>query len=128
MEPQAQLSFGHYSGDDFTASNGLRIDADSYQSFLGRLGANVGYEIKGGKNPINAYAKVSVVHEFDGDVDYRLNGSKESTSYDDTWIVYGLGITAKVGEKHNLYLDLERSSGGDFTQKWAINAGYRFAW
>lgn len=128
VEPQAQLNFGHYSGDNFRATNGLRFDVDSYNSVLGRLGANIGYEVKDGKNPINAYAKLSVVHEFDGEMDFKYNNSKESTDFGDTWVVYGVGITAKVGEKHNLYLDLERSSGGNFTQKWAINAGYRFTW
>lgn len=128
IEPQGQLSFSHMNGDSFTASNGLRISVDSVDSTLGRLGTNIGYEVKGGKNPINAYAKVSYVHEFDGDVNYRLNRSKESTSYGDSWWTYGVGITAKVGQKHHLYLDLERASGGNFTQKWAINGGYRFAW
>lgn len=128
VEPQAQLSYGHYSGDHFNASNGLRFDVDSYNSLLGRLGANIGYEVKGGKNPINAYAKASVVHEFDGELDFKYNNAKENTDFGDTWFVYGVGIAAKVGEKHNLYLDLERSSGGNFTQKWALSAGYRFTW
>lgn len=128
VEPQAQLTIGHYGGDDFRASNGLQINTKSYNSVLGRLGANLGYEIKGGNNPINVYAKLSLVHEFDGDMDYRLNGSKESTDYGDTWWVYGLGVTARVGERHNIYLDVERTGGGDFTQKWVLNAGYRFQW
>lgn len=128
VEPQVQLSYGHQNGDSFTASNGLRIGVDSYNSVLGRLGTNIGYEVKGGKNPVNVYGKVSYVHEFDGDVDYRLNNSKESTSYGDSWWVYGVGITAQIGKKHNVYLDIERSSGGKFTQEWAINGGYRFAW
>lgn len=128
VEPQGQISFSRQDGDSFTASNGLRIRVDSYHSILGRLGTNVGYQVKGGKNPINAYAKVSFVHEFDGDVDYQLNRSKESTSYGDSWWTYGVGIAAKVGERHHVYLDLERASGGNFTQSWAINGGYRFAW
>lgn len=128
VEPQAQLSFGHYSGDNFRATNGLHFDVDSYNSVLGRVGTNIGYEVKGGKNPINAYAKISMVHEFDGELNFKYNNSNESTDFGGTWLVYGVGITANVGKKHDLYLDLERSSGGNFTQKWAINAGYRFTW
>lgn len=128
VEPQAQLVMGHYSGDSFRASNGLKVDVDSYDSILGRIGLNIGKEIKSGKNPVNAYAKVSYVHEFDGDVNYYLNSSKEDASFGDSWWVYGVGITAQINKKHNLYLDIERASGGRFTQSWAVNGGYRFTW
>lgn len=128
IEPQGQIIAGHYSGDSFTASNGLRIKMDSYNSIIGRLGANIGYEVKGGENPINVYAKVSYVHEFDGDVDYYLNNSKEKSSFGGSWWTYGVGLTKQIKKKHNLYFDIERASGGNFTQKWQINGGYRFTW
>ena len=101
---------------------------DSYNSTLGRLGLNAGYEIKSGKNPVNIYAKASYVHEFDGDVAYRFNGSREQTSFGDSWWTYGLGITAQINKKHNVYLDVERASGGQFNQPWSVNGGYRFNW
>lgn len=128
IEPQAQLVAGHYSGDDFKASNGLRFAVDSYNSVLGRVGMNIGKEIKSGKNPINAYAKVSYVHEFAGDVNYYLNSSKEKSSFGDSWWTYGAGITAQISKKHNIYLDVEQATGGKFDQSWAINGGYRFTW
>ena len=128
VEPQAQISMGHQSGGSFNASNGLQVDVDSYNSTLGRLGLNAGYEIKSGKNPINIYAKASYVHEFDGDVGYRLNGSSEQTSFGDSWWTYGVGITAQFEKKHNIYLDIERASGGQFSQPWSVNGGYRFNW
>jgi outer membrane autotransporter protein len=128
VEPQAQISFGSQSGDSFTASNGLRIRVDDYNSVLGRLGANIGYEIKSGKNPINVYGKVSYVHEFDGDVNYRLNDAKLSTDFGDHWWTYGVGITAKLGTRHNVYFDLERATGDQVDQSWGLNGGYRYSW
>ena len=128
LEPQAQLSTGHQSGGSFNASNGLQVDVDSYKSTLGRLGLNAGYEIKSGENPVNIYAKASYVHEFDGDVGYRLNGSREQTSFGDSWWTYGVAITAQLNQKHNIYLDIERASGGQFNQPWSVNGGYRFNW
>ena len=128
VEPQVQFSVGRQSGGSFTASNGLRVDVDSYKSTIGRIGANLGYEVKSGKNPINIYAKASYVHEFDGDVEYHFNGSSEQTSFGDSWWTYGLGVTAQINKKHNVYLDIERSSGGQFKQSWALNGGYRFSW
>ncbi len=128
LEPQAQLSVGHQGGGSFNASNGLRVNVDSYNSTLGRLGVNVGYEMKSGKNPINVYAKTSYVHEFDGDVGYRMNGISEQTSFGGSWWTYGVGVTAQINKNHNVYLDIERASGGKFTQPWSINGGYRFQW
>nr|MBP9483994.1 autotransporter outer membrane beta-barrel domain-containing protein [Negativicutes bacterium] len=128
VEPQAQLTVGHQSGGSFTASNGLNINVDSYNSVLGRVGMQAGYEVKSGKNPINVYAKASYVHEFDGDVGIRFNGVGVNQSFGDSWITYGVGATAQIGKKHNLYVDIERASGGKFNQPWAVNAGYRFEW
>ena len=128
VEPQAQISFGHQSGGSFTASNGLNVDVESYNSVLGRVGLLAGYEIKGGKNPVNIYGKVSYVHEFDGDMGVRMNGIGANQSFGDSWITYGVGVTAQIAKKHNVYLDIERASGGQFDQPWAINGGYRFSW
>lgn len=128
IEPQAQISVGRVTGGDFTASNGLRVHVDDYNTVLGRVGMLAGYEVKGGNNPINVYGKVSYVHEFNGDMGYRLNGISVNDSFGDSWIVYGVGASAQIGKNHNLYLDIERASGGQFNQPWAINGGYRFTW
>ena len=128
LEPQAQISWGDQSGDRFTASNGLNVNLDDYHSLLGRVGLLAGYELKGGKNPINVYAKASYHHEFEGKYGANMNGAQINGDLGDSWWSYGVGITAQVGKKHNLYVDLERASGGNFTQAWKINAGYRFQW
>lgn len=128
VEPQAQISYLRQNSGDFYASNGLHVNVDSYTSLLGRLGTNIGYEIKSGKNPVNLYAKVSYVYEFDGDVGAELNGAGVRASFGDSWWTYGIGITAKVGVRHNVYLDLERATGGQFKQPWSLNGGYRYSW
>lgn len=128
VEPQVQLTFGHQSSGDFKLSNGLKVKADSYNSVSGRVEMHLGYEIKEGRNPVNVYGKIGIAKEFDGDVDYSLNNSREETSYGDTWKLWGVGITAQFKEQHNLYFEVERASGGQFNQKWGVNGGYRFSW
>lgn len=128
LEPQAQISWGYQNGDSFTATNGLNVDMDSYNSLIGRAGFMAGYEVKSGKNPINLYAKASYNHEFDGQYGANMNGAQINEDLGDSWWSYGVGITAQVGQKHNLYADLERASGGNFTQTWKVNLGYRFQW
>lgn len=128
IEPQAQISYSYQDGGEFKASNGLRFDVDSQTSLLGRIGFLTGYEIKKGNHPINVYAKASYVHEFDGDLGFRLNNVSASESFGDSWWTYGFGLTTQLGTNHNLYLDLERGSGGKFDQPWSISGGYRYQW
>ncbi len=128
MEPQGQIIFGHQNSGSFNASNGLRVDVDSYNSTLGRLGLLAGYELKSGKNPVNVYAKASYVHEFDGDLSFRMNGIQAQESFGGSWWTWGLGVNAQFSKNHNIYFDIERASGGKFNQPWSVNGGYRYSW
>ena len=77
---------------------------------------------------MNIYGKVSYIHEFDGDIGFRMNGIENQQSFGGSWWTYGVGVTAQISKKHNIYADVERASGGDFTQAWKVNVGYRFQW
>ena len=128
VEPQAQITYGAQNGGSVTATNGLIVDLDGYHSLQGRLGMRAGYEVKSGKNPVNVYGKLSYIHEFDGKMDVALNGINIREELSDSWWNYGIGVTAKVGDRHNVYLEVEKSSGDRFDQKWGITGGYRVSW
>ncbi len=123
IEPQAQLSYTRQDGGYFTASNGLRIGVDSFDSLLGRLGMLAGYETP----KSNFYAKVSYVKEFDGDVNIIANNVSIPESFGDSWWEYGLGFTTRLNDRNSLYMSLERSSGGKFTEPWKVYAGWRIS-
>lgn len=128
VEPQGQIILGHQNKGSFNASNRLRVDVESYNSTLGRLGLLAGYELKNRKNPVNVYAKASCVHEFDGDISFRMNDIRAQESFGGSWWAWGLGVTAQFSKNHNIYFDIERASGGKFSQPWSVNGGYRFNW
>ena len=129
FEPQLQLNFAHQDGSEYETSHGLDIDVSSYDSIMGRVGTLIGYEMKGGENPINVYGKVSFVKEFSGDYDIAYNyGKPYGVDMDDSWLVWGAGISANFSKKHTLYLDVEKATGANFDQDWQINGGYRFQW
>lgn len=121
VEPQAQISYQRLNGGYFNASNNLRVGVDSFSSLLGRLGVLVGYET----NVTNFYGKISRVKEFDGDMDIRANGATVRESLGGSWWVFGLGVTSKIGDRNNIYVDVERTSGGSFKQPWKVNLGWR---
>ena len=125
LEPQLQLSYLGQNGGDFLALNGLKVEVDSYTSLLVRFSVLGGCEIKNGNMPFNVYAKVFGVHEFDGDIGAKFNGIQVHDSFGDTWVVYSLGVTAQFYKMHNLYLDVERSDGGQFASLWNVKLGYR---
>lgn len=120
-EPQVQLSYMRQDGGIFTASNNLRIGVEPFTSLLGRLGILIGYETP----DKNFYAKVSRVKEFDGDLLILSNGTPVSEGFGGSWWVYGLGFTSKVNDRNSVYVDVERASGGTFTQPWSAKIGWR---
>ena len=127
LEPQAKLAVAQTGDYSFNLA-GTQVDVENDTSFMSRLGFLAGYEVKKGKNPINVYGKLSWVKEYGNDLTTTVSGVTLKDSMSDNWWAYGLGATAKIGERHNLYLDLERASGGNFTQDWQVTGGYRFQW
>ncbi len=125
IEPQAQLSFSRQSGGSFTASNSLSVNVDDHSSVLGRLGMVFGREILQTSRPVNAYAKVSYIKEFSGDIGFSLNGSPAKENLGSTWWSYGAGVAAQLTNDNNLYLDITRATGGNLTQCWQFNLGIR---
>lgn len=121
-EPQIQLSYQRQDGGDFYAGTNYRLTVSPYTSILGRIGLLVGYETE--KN--NFYAKVSKVREFDGEVSAYSGGDSITENFGGSWWVYGIGYTARSGERHNIYMDVERTSGGSFTQEWSARLGWRY--
>lgn len=126
IEPQAQLTYSHQGSTGIHASNGLKIDLGSYDSAIGRAGTLIGYETTTGDNRINVYLKTGFVREFQGNTDYKLNGSREAHSFKGNWWNNGLGISANISKKHTLYAEADSSTGNRFDQ-YQINGGYRFS-
>ena len=128
VEPQAQLSWGYFSGANYTMSNGVSVRQSSITSLLGRVGFNIGRDIN---KYSNIYLKANLYHEFCGDYSVSMNdgaGSsyRRSDVFDDTWFEYGIGAAFKWGEDARFYIDAERSAGSDYEKEWTLNAG--LAW
>ncbi|RKS84511.1 outer membrane autotransporter protein [Orbus hercynius] len=127
-EPSAQLSYSRVASDSFTASNGQHISFDSYSSMLGKVGVMVGYDFSQAENPANLYVKTNYFHEFDGDLDGKINDESIKTDLGSNWWSYGVGFNMQIENLHNVYFDIEQSRGADFKQLWKLNVGYRYTW
>lgn len=129
-EPQVQFTWAHVEGTDDTAYSGkdaLSIHQDDFDSLVGRIGVEAGKKMERS----SLYARLSLAHEFAGDVDgtyYAKDGGLKATSYDlgDTWSELTVGGTHKIGKDCDVYADFTRSLSGDYQHQWKLNAGLRF--
>jgi outer membrane autotransporter protein len=129
VEPQAELTYTHTEGASYTTSNGLEVDSSDADSLQGRVGSLFGKSLKL-DNGMNAqpYAKVSYVHEFEGDSTVKVNGYKLENRIDGSRIEVGLGGVLQVSDKAKVSLDMEHAKGDEVEERWAINLGVRYLW
>lgn len=127
IEPQAQFTLGYLGGDSYTTSNGIEVSQSGIKSAVGRIGFNIGKEV-GSKGVV--YAKANLLHEFGGGYDVTMYDGRDRVkvgdTFNDTWFEYGVGAAFAAGKNSHVYLDVERSSGSDFTKDWQWNIGARW--
>lgn len=129
VEPQAELTYTHTEGASYTTSNGLEVDSSDADSLQGRVGTLFGKSLKL-DNGMNAqpYAKLSYVHEFEGDSTVKVNGYKLENRINGSRVEVGLGGVLQVSDKAKVSLDAEHAKGDEVEERWAINLGIRYLW
>lgn len=127
VTPQAQLTLMRIGGEDYTTNNGIKVNQDSLESAVGRVGFEVGKRIS---DSGSIYAKASLLHDFAGSADtyLSLNGLTNSYHQDigDTWCEAGIGFNYKTSENSYVYADVVKTFGGDVATPWQWNAGIRW--
>lgn len=127
VTPQAQLTLMRIGGEDYTTNNGIKVNQDSLESAVGRVGFEVGKRIS---DSGSIYAKASLLHDFAGSADtyLSLNGLTNSYHQDigDTWCEAGIAFNYKTSENSYVYADVVKTFGGDVETPWQWNAGMRW--
>ena len=128
IEPQIEVTYGFISGDDTTASNGVKLEQDDFQSLITRVGVRTGFDFPQKAGTI--YAMLSYSYDFLGDADGTASqaGLRESLNEDlgGGWVSYGVGAQFKLGDNAFAYGELERTSGGDIDNPYLFNVGMRW--
>ncbi|WP_455655341.1 autotransporter outer membrane beta-barrel domain-containing protein [Phascolarctobacterium sp.] len=124
IEPQAQLTLGHIDSTEYTTKNGTRIKYNGMDSAVARLGLAMGRDFEQG----NVYLKASVLHELGGRGAVEMLASdgawlRDAKDYSGSWFELGLGTNWQTAANSHVYLDVERSFGGEFAKQWQVNAG-----
>lgn len=127
VTPQAQLTLMRIGGEDYTTNNGIKVNQDSLESAIGRVGFEVGKRIS---DSGSIYAKASLLHDFAGSADTYLSHKGLTNSYHqdigDTWCEAGIGFNYKTSENSYVYADVVKTFGGDVETPWQWNAGMRW--
>ncbi len=127
VEPQVEVTWGRIMGDDFLNSEGVRIEQDDFDSLIGRMGVRAGFNFPKDKGLV--YARASVLHDFKGESEAVASlGAKSVRMSDDiggTWGEFGVGANFRLTPDTYTYVDLERTTGGEVSEKWRWNVGVR---
>lgn len=127
VTPQAQLTLMRIGGEDYTTNNGIKVNQDSLESAVGRVGFEVGKRIS---DSGSIYAKASLLHDFAGSADTYLSHKGLTNSYHqdigDTWCEAGIGFNYRTSKNSYVYADVVKTFGGDVETPWQWNAGMRW--
>ena len=116
--------------DDYTVTTrdgSMDVTNDGFNTFQLRGGVLIGKNLS---NDSNVYAKLAVLHNFNGSMDTHISADGRTNDFSDdlkgTGIEYGIGTNYKFNKDSSLYADIERISGGSITKNWGLNVGYRY--
>lgn len=127
VEPQIELTYGRIAGDNFKADNGVLVDQDDFDSIIGRAGLRAGFYFPNNKGTL--YARASVLHDFDGEMNATATKNGVSSSIEEdlggTWYEMGIGANFNVTDNTYVYVDLERNNSGKVVENWRWNVGLR---
>lgn len=127
VEPQVGVAYSHMFGENITATNGVSIEQDDYDSLIGRVGVRTGFNFPEDKGTI--YARVSAVYDFEGDVGAiaHKGGAVNSIQEDlgGAWVEMGVGANFNWTKDTYTYVDFERTNGGEVKENYRWNVGLR---
>ena len=126
VEPQVQLSYGKVGAVSYATANAI-AEQDGMDSLVGRVGFRMGKDFAQG----NVYAKASYLYDFDGETSVTMRkGSLADTYGQDLgggWWEVGVGTNVALSDASYLYLDVERTYGGEVDTPWQWNVGLRYS-
>lgn len=128
VEPNFGLQYAYVMGDDYKASNGVKVEQDDFDALIASLGARVGFNFP--NNAGKLFARASVNHDFLGEIDGTAgNGKAVQDMYVDlggTWVTYGVGTQFNITDNLSVWGNVDRTTGGEVSTNYMMNAGVRY--
>lgn len=126
IEPQVELTYGTVGAADYTVGS-KNVEQDRMNSLVGRVGFSLGKNTSKG----NVYARASYLYDFDGEAAVNfVNGDTRRTVEQDLgggWVEVGVGTNFNFSDATHMYLDVEKTFGGEVDTNWKLNLGVRYS-
>lgn len=128
MEPQAQLAYTRFGSFDMKTTGDLTSHQDGYGILLGRIGPQVEYvKHYDGDRALSLYGKIIINRIFNGKPSIIYNETNEfSQNFKDTYLTWGIGASYTVKDRYEIYGEWERSTGGDWEEKYRFDLGVKY--
>ena len=126
IEPQVELTYGKVGSGNYVTDKAAAYQ-DGMESLVGRVGFSLGKDIKDG----NVYVRASYLYDFDGETQVTMTNGAASDVYEQDlgggWFEVGVGTNINLSDATYVYLDVEKTYGGDVATPWQWNAGVRYS-
>lgn len=128
-EPQLQLSYYHVKGDNFTMSNGMKVEQGNFNSLTGRIGLAAGHEVRDsdGQSKGLVYLRTGLKHEFLGKQTLHVNNEKFRDKLVGTRAYYGVATDWRLTKNLKVYGHVERENGSHYTKEIEVMAGVKYS-
>lgn len=116
-------------GKDFSLDNGLKADADTTRSMLGKVGVTLGRGMTLSDGSIlQPHVRVAGVHEFVKTNEVRVNDNKFNNDLSGSRLEVAAGASWTLNDRWQLHAELDTSKGDSVTKDFGVNMGahYKF--
>lgn len=115
-------------GKDFSLDNGLKADADTTRSMLGKAGVTLGRGMTlSNGSVLQPHIRAAFVHEFVKNNEVRVNDNKFNNDLSGSRFEVGAGASWTLNDRWQLHAELDTSKGDSVTKDFGVNMGAHYA-
>ena len=128
VEPQLAFTASHISGESYKATQGIKIEQDSIDSYVARVGVQAGLNCP--DNVGSLFVRASYLYDFDGETSTTGRSAVNQSTFDQDfgggWYELGVGMNVNFTKNFHGYADFEYVTGGEIKTPYRWNAGVRY--
>lgn len=114
-------------GKDFSLDNGLKADADTTRSMLGKAGVTLGRGMTlSDGSVLQPHVRVAGVHEFVKTNEVRVNDNKFNNDLSGSRLEVAAGASWTLNDRWQLHAELDTSKGDSVTKDFGVNMGVHY--
>ncbi|TCV68292.1 autotransporter outer membrane beta-barrel domain-containing protein [Pseudomonas fluorescens] len=128
VEPFTQWQVATVQGKDFNLDNGLKADADTTRSMLGKVGVTLGRGMTlDDGSVLQPHIRTAVVQEFAKHNEVQVNNNKFNNDLSGTRFEVAAGASWTLNDRWQVHAELDTSKGDNLTKDFGFNFGAHYA-